>query len=871
MSALAVLCLLITHAPPWAQTPEDTAAAETHLKDAFTWYRLALARQGDMQAFAAATASLDAAGDALPDEAGGDLDTQITALRDDVDQQAEMAHDTLRGVYPLVTLLGGTLFTDDRATGTYELVDDPDTVAASSALERLEATWREKIRIGPAQTYVVVRGMDGDQALANEGRYLLAQQPHYRVLSHREIAARLQPHELDALWTSTDPAALAPVLASVADSDSVLLVTVGEAHTIADEGVYFHTAEGRLFHGKRQLIGPTEQAGFCEDRRAQLIPIVIAHLLLWLIAAVGCAMYRHREGHDDGPVDWIRLFAVSALPFWFGRFAPWVLMEFVGALGPAPEVIAWLAAWWPATVGLVLFLGPPLLYFVGATRVPAMLRSPGSMHGSLPRRGVFAAVTLGTCAYLSVPLFLLLEDRAWPFLAANCLIPVLAAWLLGLVVDGICRSGVVLVAVVAAAAGGLVISTATLLPVASAVVVGIAVAWFALKYLPKDSRPCETTADPEAPPAAEPSAGDTEALIHKTESPRYIHDFDEYEEARRTLEPLGNEHTVWLGIEGEQGRGKTSMAGALLRHLRDADSGRHELLVLEGACPIPAHGQTSGQPYAPFQQALARHFKVDLLQPPNDQLAEALGALDGLFDNLLPFSGLLFPPGEGAANGLASPDEMFHVVEQMLSKRASRRGTRVVLFIDDIHWIDEGSSALLAHLAQAFPPRTELPIAVIVTARTRPRASLPGTVTWVDLDRTTGLQGDLARKILSESLGLRDTVARRIVHDVQAAEGGFIWLLAAVRHLAADGAFVKEGEHYDLAEHLRPRRRAVAHPRARAHPRRRGVHQHSAVARRAQPPVHRGPRAALAPRQVLAHRPPAPARPPPPPPPGGPI
>jgi len=807
MGLLTVLVLAIC--PVRATCAQEPTEAETHLNDAFVWYKLALARQGDMRAFDAAAASLDEAEADLSAADAGQLRQQIDALRDDVEVQADMAHDTLRGVFPLVTMLGGTLFRDDRATGTYELVDDPDVVAASTALERLELTWREKIRFGPAQTLVVVRGERGEQGLANEGRYLLAQQPFYRVLSHGEIAAHLSADELARLWNADTPAVLAPVLAELAGGEDVLLVTVREAHVIADAGVYFLTAEGRLFDGDGAIEDPTLHPGLCEDRRPMLAPLGVAHLLLWLIAVAAFGVYRSKLGHEDGPGEWLALAGVAALPFAFGRVAPWVLMEFVAALGPAPEVMAKLAWWWPATVGAVLFLGPPLLYFVGTTRVPALLRSPGSIHNTLPRRALFIAVNLGTSAYLAVPLFLMMEGKAWGYLVAGCAILILTAWLMGLVVDGICRAPVIAVASLLAVVGGLALGTASAPPIGGVVAAGVVLGALALRLLRVEAEggADEAEEDDPKPASAEPAVGDTVALVRAAEAPAYVRDFPAFDEARRALEPLASGDTVWLGIAGARGRGKTSMARALLADLGPAAPGEFDLVVLEGTCPLPSHGQTSGQPYAPFQQALARHFKIDLLQPPNEQLAEALGALDDVFDNLLPFSGLLFPPGEGAANGLASQDEMFHVVEQMLRKRASRSDTRVVLFIDDVHWIDEGSSALLDHLAEALPPGTDLPLAVIVTARTRPAtAAFVPAVTWVDMDAASGVDNGLAQRILTDSLGIEDGVARRIVDDVYAAgdEGGFVWLLAAVRHLATHDAFVRVGESLELVEALRP-------------------------------------------------------------------
>jgi len=41
----------------------------------------------------------------------------------------------------------------------------------------------------------------------------------------------------------------------------------------------------------------------------------------------------------------------------------------------------------------------------------------------------------------------------------------------------------------------------------------------------------------------------------------------------------------------------------------------------------------------------------------------------------------------------------------------------VVLFLDDIQWLDEDSAALLKHLRQNFAPGSETPLIIIAASR----------------------------------------------------------------------------------------------------------------------------------------------------------
>lgn len=122
------------------QTVEESILI--NLKHADTYYWYGMAEKGNMEAYKSGLAYLDKAEELicispLSDSRKSDLEKKVVILKEDILTQADIAHDTLYGVFPLIRLLAPSLFIDPLATGTFELLDDPDIIASTSAVGSL--------------------------------------------------------------------------------------------------------------------------------------------------------------------------------------------------------------------------------------------------------------------------------------------------------------------------------------------------------------------------------------------------------------------------------------------------------------------------------------------------------------------------------------------------------------------------------------------------------------------------------------------------------------------------------------------------------------------------------------------------------------
>ncbi|HZQ77762.1 MAG TPA: AAA family ATPase [Acidimicrobiia bacterium] len=189
-------------------------------------------------------------------------------------------------------------------------------------------------------------------------------------------------------------------------------------------------------------------------------------------------------------------------------------------------------------------------------------------------------------------------------------------------------------------------------------------------------------------------------------------------ERARLLARLGEAATGRGGLvmlAGEQGIGKTRLAdeAACLAE-------REGFAVLWGRC----HEGEWPPPYGPFVEAIDVH--ADLV--PGSELRRDLGEAAGIVAQLVPAVRRVLPEASAAA---VPPEEERHRLLDGIGRFLVRRSRRVPLavLLDDLHWADRSTVALLRHLVRLAA--TE-------------RLLLIGTYRDVDLDRAHPLTDALA-------------------------------------------------------------------------------------------------------------------------------
>jgi class 3 adenylate cyclase/tetratricopeptide (TPR) repeat protein len=240
-------------------------------------------------------------------------------------------------------------------------------------------------------------------------------------------------------------------------------------------------------------------------------------------------------------------------------------------------------------------------------------------------------------------------------------------------------------------------------------------------------------------------------------------------------------------VAGEPGIGKTRLAAELARDAHAAGA-----IVLDGRCD-----EDLGAPFQPWIQALAHFASL----APDDELRalvaeEAIHALP-LVPELRRRLPDLAVPADGELEG--ERWRLFEAVDALLA--GASRGSPLVILLDDLHWADAPSLALLRHLARSPRPAALL---VLVTyretdlVRTHPLAEA-----LADLRREPHVARVLLRGLDHADLGA--LVAARAQHDAPEAfvralhaetEGNPFFAHEVIRHLVESGALRREGDRW---------------------------------------------------------------------------
>jgi tetratricopeptide (TPR) repeat protein len=789
-----------------ASMKDCVQAIRTELKHAETYYWFGMAEQGNLDAFRNGLSHLDRAEllieqGSLSDDEASQFQARVDGLRTDLDEQIEIAHDTLYGLFPLTRFLRRSIFSDSISLHTFELIDDPTVMASTFAAKNLALEtikqWTQRHQLD-----VVFTSVPHNPQLENEALYVFNSHPKYFVHNLREVTDALDDAQLKDFQAGRVTPGIRRSLLSAFGVNDLLVVLVRE--TDVTDGNYFYILEGKIY--RSQQDDPTHSfavMGFSRDRNAMMVPIIVTNMLLLGLAYAAFWLESRIRKRAVVRASTATILVLPLAAFTVGRCTPWFLAPLLSSIAPIPETLAIVSFWLPCVAGTALIVVP----MIGFRLVSNRLARFWPMFGTSGRLvAVFTGIGAGAAAYFSVPLFLYLEGFAPVVLLPLTLAVVGLAYLLGRALDGVDRlsTAVAYATVLLSLPLGAAIFHGLALWVwcGAALIVGVCLlpAAFDLRSRAAAADMAEgaiaRTSDRESERTEVPVPVDGR-LGERIEEPRY-QQFPVHERLWQLVEPACHGRTAHLAVHGLGGCGLSATAENLVDRLRDASAaGGRKPVVMCGEC---SHSVGEPTPYGPFQKALAQHFEIELLTAPESKLTEIDAALGDVFQSVVPFAGILFPATEGSAAGATSPEQVVASIAWMLRRMSKTR--MVVLLIDDVQWLDEASKALLRHLVSEFPAGGAESIALIVTSHDRECLDGLGfdESSQAELPPPTHEQ---QVQILTGGIGLAEATAEQIVSRLgssTSSQGGLFWLLQVVANLDRAGVFTPTEEGLALRD-----------------------------------------------------------------------
>ena len=410
---------------------------ETLIQHADTYLWLGLFENYNIKAFQRGLFYLDRAQEALTENltVAPDLkmafQQRISSLHRDLHQQIAIATGTFYGLFPLARMIGPSIFMDVTTNRTFEIADDVPEVASANAITRLAETLSQELTVQP-QFDLFLRSFPNDEARENEAYFVLRDQFKLNLHFYQDWMLLLTNEERQQVFGINKPIP-APIIEKLCHQlrrQQILFITIEKIDVV--DKIHYYRAIGQVYQlGKEYPIYTVTSRGFSRDSHAQILPILLTHLIYLLIGLATILMIqggynRHpltTRGHD---------LLIGSLFFLVGRVFPWGLIYTSDTFRPAVDTPPLYAFWWAGFLGLLLLIVPSVLYWlIFASRLHGSLKLKMSSQGAV----VCMMLALGGCSYLISPTFLYLEDQAWEILTPLVLIALSIGYLLGRALD----------------------------------------------------------------------------------------------------------------------------------------------------------------------------------------------------------------------------------------------------------------------------------------------------------------------------------------------------------------------------------------------------------------------------------------------------
>lgn len=255
---------------------------------------------------------------------------------------------------------------------------------------------------------------------------------------------------------------------------------------------------------------------------------------------------------------------------------------------------------------------------------------------------------------------------------------------------------------------------------------------------------------------------------------------------QRLAEAIGGHGGVVM-VAGEPGLGKTRLSEELAR-----DAARQGCDVLWGHC----FDSEWTPPYTPFAEII----EAVVLAADADELRLDLGSGGPPLAQLVPAIRKAIPDLAEAVS-LQPDEERFRLLDaavHLLSTRSERRP--LLVMVEDLHWADRGTVALLRHLARFAPRQRMLIVGTFRDAevdRGHPLSDALGAFprdTTYDLLRLEGLGAEAIGDLLVAVANTEDVNPAIVADFTEETAGNPFFLQEALRHLIEEGKLYRDAE-----------------------------------------------------------------------------
>ena len=256
------------------------------------------------------------------------------------------------------------------------------------------------------------------------------------------------------------------------------------------------------------------------------------------------------------------------------------------------------------------------------------------------------------------------------------------------------------------------------------------------------------------------------------------------------LELACNSHGAIVMLQGEPGIGKTR----LIEEFSDV-ARQHRTIVLRGAC----YDGEFQPPYGPFSEIIADYARIASASELKAVLRDGASAMVRIAPSLRRHLGDI-PEPQGALDREEERFRLLDVVAQTLI--AVSQSSPLVLILDDLHWADRGTAAMLSHVAHVVSSNPILMIGAYRDAEVderHPLAPVLASVRRLPNFENIALQGLAGGEVgeLLNIVGDQDAPAELINAISSETSGNPFFIRELLMHLVEEGKILSDGQQWE--------------------------------------------------------------------------
>ncbi len=628
---------------------------------------------------------------------------QLDTIKKELNDYISVKYHTLEGYFPLLKYTASSFFFSPEESEVHTLMKNPDYIAVKNAAKSLVGSLS-------APGEVVFNSIPNNSALEKISFSVFNSESALSSHMDKDVVSILKDLDLIAMFRENNITnEISNKLFEAFSGNPLYVATIEKQLSDKNERFYSFDADYYDKDGYSEEKS-VSSSGYAIDERSNWIGIIALHLV-FLFLAFGFAFVHEKK------VD-IKTYSMTLIFFLFGRIFPLIMVPTIMSFKPDGDIHVIYSSWWIIVMGVAILILPviaiKLFYGKAVDYLPLpKIEGKGELVGF--------AVASGTLAFLTVPYIFSFGNtlgtvNILAFFTLSLAI-LFSGYVTGKVLDDNDKMDeknlVVFVFTAAILMAAFLHGQSIYLILASLITLaaGGIVLYLHNKNI-KKAIEANNKLDIDEEAAEGVKCNDLESIDLRdiAQNPPY-QKFDYYAKVWEEIQTIFEGKSTYCALKGEGGAGKTATAKVLIDTIGTKLASENQpVIFLSGACERNSGNEVA---YGMFYKLLDSTLDMDLFGQREK---------DEKFDNVVNMASrfLMGPIASFLATGDSgqssfSKNDIYIFVKQKFSELSDK--STLIVFIDDLQWIDAASKDLLIYLMGEYKQGSEHKILFLFTVR----------------------------------------------------------------------------------------------------------------------------------------------------------